>query len=198
MAKLPDNYLEILSYLRDNQRGGMTTGQILETAKKKRYFELANTTKISSTIFYMRAKRLLTSIDQPGGRVHKITGYGLSQLEDELGNAAPAPVIMPTDAIDEIIEGIQNGIDQTNAPESPQQPELTAIAPQKARDLLAEFDEHLQIVRTALIDELAEIKTQRIENKQLKLAVLEKLETMYNKEIGGVIAAIRGDIEQMN
>lgn len=194
--KLPNNYIEILTYLRDCHPDCMTTGEILALAKKNRYYEFHNSTQISSAIFYMRAKKLVTSFEAPGGKIHKITAHGIVQLDNEIGPASTQSVILPTDPIDHIIQEIQDGTNGTQAAEQPAQV-LPDLAPQKARNLLAEFDEHFNIVRTALIDELAEIKTPRIENKQLKLAVLEKLEPMYNSEISGVIAEIRSDLEKM-
>lgn len=195
MAKLPNNYIEILTYLRDCHPDGMTTAQILEQAKKNRYYEFQNSTQISSAIFYMRAKKLVTTSESHGGKIHKITAHGIVQLDYEIGPVSTQPIVMSSELIDDIIQDIQNGADETQETEPPV-PALPETAPQKARDLLEEFDEHLQIVRAALIDELAEIKTQRIENKHLKLTVLEKLEPMYNSEISSVIAAIRGDLEQ--
>lgn len=197
MAKLPNNYIEILTYLRDCHPDGMTTGEILALAKKNRYYEFNNSTQISSAIFYMRAKKLVTTFEAHGGKIHKITAHGMAQLDDDNKPESPEPVTLTTDPIDEIIQDIQDNATETQALEPPL-PVLPETAPQKARDLLEEFDEHILIVRTALIAELAEIKTPRIENRHLKLAVLEKLEPMYNSEISGVIAAIRSDLEQMN
>lgn len=196
MAKLPNNYIEILTYLRDCHPDGMTTGEILALAKKNRYYEFQNSTQISSAIFYMRAKKLVTTFEAHGGKIHKITAHGIVQLDDEIGSASTQPIVMSTEPIDDIIQDIQDGADETRSAEPPA-PVMPEKASQKARDLLETFDEHLQIVRTSLIDELAEIKQPCVENKHLKLSVLANLETMFNREIGGIIAEIRRDLEQM-
>lgn len=189
MAKLPDNYIEILTYLRSHP-DGLTTGQILDLAKKARYYAFQNSTQISSAIFYMRAKNLVTTFETKGGKNHKITEYGLINIDDE-------PIPDALDVIDSHTKyADKTTLDNQDCPK--EAPNLPYSAPQKARNLLTEFDEHLHIVRTALIDELAEIKTPRIENKSLKLDVLKKLEPFYNSEISGVIAAIRNDLEQIN
>ena len=195
--KLPNNYIEILTYLRNCHPAGMTTAQIMAQSKLKRYYEFHNSQQISSAIFYMRSKKLVMSIDAQGCKIHKITAHGIEQLDDEMGHQpSRQPVIIPTEPIDDIILDIHDGTTETQEVESPA-PAMPDSAPKKAHDLLSEFDAHLKIVRSALIDELADIKDHRIENKQLKLAVLKKLEPMYNSEISGIIAAICGDLEQM-
>lgn len=81
---LPETYTEILTYLRD-QKSGLTTREIFDLSKKKRFFQLDNITQISYIASALRSKKLITTSDAAKGKIHRITEAGLEAIADEPG-----------------------------------------------------------------------------------------------------------------
>ena len=182
---LPETYTEILTYLRDHE-SGLTTRKIFDLAKKKRFFQLDNTNKISYITNALRSKKMITTSDAAGGKIHRITEAGLEAIADEAPaqdkTEEPEPEAV-LKAADEIIGGIQDEeTDQTDA----------------TSDIIAKFDDTFGAIRSFLIEYLTEAQPPvKIRNKTVKLSVLQRLQPMCNEEISQVLGEIRLDLEQL-
>lgn len=193
----PDNYIEILGYLKEHPEG-LTTGKLFAIAEKKRYFKFKNTNTVSACVNAMRAKKLLTTSEAIGGKIHKITLYGRAQLDDEPDQPEPAAYVMPAvmpypkriEPIDEIILDIQDG-------------KLDVVIDDPGQvvaevDIIAKLDETFGAIRTFLIESMTHSPPPvKIKDKTVKITVLERLVPMYNEEISQVLNDIKADLEQI-
>lgn len=194
--ELPDTQAELLTYLKENPKG-MTTGQLFAMTRQKRYFKFKNSTNVSACINAMRTKNLITTSDAHGGKVHKITQFGLDQLNDENGEQAPDtkkqeepnPMAMAALA-DNIITQIQH---LETDPQTKTYP-LSAIVDSQAA---LKSDENKLESLFDQIRELVQQETFKIADKKAKLAVLERVAGFVRVEDADWLNKIRADLEIM-
>jgi hypothetical protein len=195
---MPENYIQVLILLTANP-DGLTTDNIYKALKKAKYDGVKDIKAASNLVFNLLAKGLITSSDAVGGKIHKITDKGATQLQAEIdgengkttqpaadAKAAPSPL---TQAMQEVFS-------------TPAQKVEMPIIPNI--DPLAEFDRAVAIMREAmmyaLIEQTYPEPWPKIADKQAKIELLEKLEcmTLLKPELRELLGGIRQDLNQFD
>jgi hypothetical protein len=175
---------------------GLTTGQILAIAKTQRGNELPDSNITSQRVYSLRETKTpkIVSIETPAGRIHKLTAAG-REIVDALdgGNKPATPTQQAAPEQPPTAHDIEQPTEQTPAADAP-------IDTDEPLDILAQFDTAVAIIRDGLIAALnAQPEPIRIDDKKIKIELLEKLENMPLLEpwAADLIGEIRVDLDQL-
>lgn len=205
MAQIADTYQEVLTLLKENEKTGLTTAQILSAAKKHRMLLIRDSTQISSIVYYLRGKKLVTTHQASGGKIHKITESGLALLHEDKPEQASPPdekTEEPAPGVDTIVqtEPEPAPVEASGSAKMDDDEDEDLADPESNPDPLQAFDDAVLTIRIYLDELLNAQEPIKITDKARKLATLENLAAMpiFTQDLADMLSAIKSDLEQLD
>lgn len=209
IKRFPERQRRILSVLADNL-SGLSSQEILNKIadrfdnKFTSDAHLAGASNVGSQICFLRGQRLVTSDKQQSPNVHMITRDGM----------VIAKLFPPGDASDPVSRAVEHQVNEiVQKPELTVQSQQSEPIPDSDHDILKPDFAHDQKIAMLLLDVHHEIgsclsalhnelrpllkKPLVIDDKTLKMDVLNKLAPLVNDEISQVLMAVRDDLERL-